>query len=104
MRWLGWWCICCVSGRGAGNRIARWRPEELSHLEIIGSIIVMLNKGADMRSNIAAEARAKIVYERLMGRALDIRRRAPVNHCEILVTCKDLRSIATGCKCPKRSR
>ena len=137
--------------------------EELSHLEIIGSIIVMLNKGAkgrmaegveqegelyrslngngndshitsllygagspltnsagvpwtaayvdtigeptaDMRSNIAAEARAKIVYERLMGRAPDIRRRAPVNHCEILVTCKDLRSIATGCKCPKRSR
>jgi len=100
--------------------------EELSHLEIIGSIIVMLNKGAkgrmaegveqegelyrslngngndshitsllygagspltnsagvpwtaayvdtigeptaDMRSNIAAEARAKIVYERLMN-------------------------------------
>lgn len=100
--------------------------EELSHLEVVGSIIVMLNKGAkgkiaegiqaegelyreingagndshitsvlygagaplinsagvpwtaayidtigeptaDMRSNIAAEARAKIVYERLMN-------------------------------------
>src|ERR1700730_14572919 len=77
--------------------------EELSHLEVIGSIIVMMNKGgeshtlsllhgggaalinsggapwtaayvdtigeptADLRSNIAAEARAKIIYERLIN-------------------------------------
>src|ERR1051325_4735212 len=53
--------------------------EELSHLEVIGSIVAMLTKGAkgklaegseataDLYSNIAAESRAKIIYERLIN-------------------------------------
>jgi Mn-containing catalase len=51
--------ICCGGGVGLFN--SKGDPWTADYLKITGELDV------DLRSNIAAEARAKIVYERLMG-------------------------------------